>query len=484
MIVNKAAIDRGLFDGSKFTFYKTEFEQKEELGNPDASKTDGLKSANYEKLVNGIVQKGQHILDDDVLIGRYMPIPKGKDEKYVYTDRSIVYKESEEAIVHNVIIDRNEDDARFAKVSLRKIRPVAVGDKFCLSRNHEVLTITGWKNITNITLEDKVATLNPSNDNLEWHNPTQVYSFEHKGEMYEICNGLISLKTTMNHKMYIKNSAKGSFKLEEAKNIFNKKVWYKRNCINNIEEQHIFELPEITLPFRTRYKTYPVRQFEMNDWLTFMGIYLAEGHIDNARNIRISAHKKRVSDKLREILQNMDIDYTIYPGEENYRYIKQHQISNYFSQFGKANDKFIPNWCKHMGVDNSKALLNGLLLGDGYYDTRRKSWEYYSNSKQLIDDVQILAIMTGQSATINIKNLKGEKVTIKGQLTERSENQYRAYITSYAAVMQPTSNYRDFKETKHDNFNDNVYCIEVPNHIFMVRRDDKYCWTGNSSRAG
>jgi len=119
-----------LFDGSKFTFYKTEFEQKEELGNPDASKTDGLKSANYEKLVNGVVQKGDHIYNDDVLIGRYMPIAKGKDEKFVYTDRSIVYKEDEEAIVHNVIVDRNEDDARFCKVSLRKIRPVAVGDKF------------------------------------------------------------------------------------------------------------------------------------------------------------------------------------------------------------------------------------------------------------------------------------------------------------------------------------------------------------------
>mgnify|MGYP003394763225 CR=1 FL=1 len=119
-----------MFDGSKFTFYKTEFEQKEELGNPDASKTDGLKSANYEKLSNGIVQKGDHIVNDDVLIGRYMPIPKGKDEKYLYTDRSIVYKEDEEAIVHNVIVDRNEDDMRFAKVSLRKIRSVAVGDKF------------------------------------------------------------------------------------------------------------------------------------------------------------------------------------------------------------------------------------------------------------------------------------------------------------------------------------------------------------------
>lgn len=130
LIINKAAIERGLFDGSKFTFYKTEFDQKEELGNPDASKTDNLKSANYEKLVNGVVQKGDHIVNDDVLIGRYMQIPKGKDEKYVYTDRSIIYKESEEAIVHNVVQDRNEDDMKFVKVSLRKIRPVAVGDKF------------------------------------------------------------------------------------------------------------------------------------------------------------------------------------------------------------------------------------------------------------------------------------------------------------------------------------------------------------------
>ena len=117
LIVNKAAVERGLFDGSKFTFYKTEFEQKEELGNPDASKTDGLKSANYEKLVNGIVQKGQHIKEDDVLIGRYMPIPKGKDEKYIYTDRSIVYKEDEEAIVHNTIVDRNEDQISVLVVS-------------------------------------------------------------------------------------------------------------------------------------------------------------------------------------------------------------------------------------------------------------------------------------------------------------------------------------------------------------------------------
>ena len=49
------------------------------MGNPDASKTDGLKSSNYEKLINGIVTKNQHISDNDVLIGKYMPIQKEND---------------------------------------------------------------------------------------------------------------------------------------------------------------------------------------------------------------------------------------------------------------------------------------------------------------------------------------------------------------------------------------------------------------------
>jgi hypothetical protein len=224
--MNKAAIERGLFDGCKFTFYKTEFLQKEELGNPDASKTDNPKSANYNKLVNGIVQKGQHIETGDVLIGAYMPIPKGKDDKFIYIDRSIVYKDQEDAIVHNVIKDQNEDDNPFVKVSLRKIRPVSVGDKFCVTGQHEVLTLEGWKNIKNVTVNDIVATLN--HEKLEWHHPIKKYSFDHCGEMYNVDNDYISLETTLNHKMYVKIN--NIYKLIEARHIIDKNVQFKRDC--------------------------------------------------------------------------------------------------------------------------------------------------------------------------------------------------------------------------------------------------------------
>jgi DNA-directed RNA polymerase beta subunit len=130
LVVSQGAIDRGLFNGSKFTFYKTELDQREEFGNPDIATTADIKSASYSKLKDGIVAKGTKLNKGDAIIGKYMRIPKTADQDMTMSDRSIIYKEQEEAIVHNVIVDRNEDDERFAKVAVRKVRPVAIGDKF------------------------------------------------------------------------------------------------------------------------------------------------------------------------------------------------------------------------------------------------------------------------------------------------------------------------------------------------------------------
>lgn len=131
LIYSKGAIDRGLFNGCKFTFYRTELEQKEEFGNPDAATTTDIKSASYEKLEGGIIKIGSRVEKGDAIIGKYVRLSKTENNsKFLYSDRSIIYRDDEPAIVHNVIVDRNEDDERFCKVSLRKLRPVVTGDKF------------------------------------------------------------------------------------------------------------------------------------------------------------------------------------------------------------------------------------------------------------------------------------------------------------------------------------------------------------------
>lgn len=128
LIVSKGAVERGLFDGSKMTYYKTKLEQREEFASPTHA-TEKIRVAVYDKLVNGIVPVGTIVYKDDALIGKIAKVPS-QDKGYITVDRSVIYKDIEPAIVHDVIVDRNEQDERIAKVVLRKIRPVSVGDKF------------------------------------------------------------------------------------------------------------------------------------------------------------------------------------------------------------------------------------------------------------------------------------------------------------------------------------------------------------------
>lgn len=130
LIFNKASVERGMFLGSKVTFYKAELDGKDRLDNPDATNTINIKSANYEKLVNGKVPPKIIVEKGDVLIGKFTSISKGKDNKAQYTDTSIVYNQKEPAIIHDVVMDNDDDDQQFCKISMRKVRPVEVGDKF------------------------------------------------------------------------------------------------------------------------------------------------------------------------------------------------------------------------------------------------------------------------------------------------------------------------------------------------------------------
>lgn len=474
LVVSQGAVDRGLFNGCKFTFYKDELEQREDFGNPDVTSTTDIKSGSYAKLTNGIIKVGTKINKGDAIIGKYMRIPKTADQEMTMSDRSTIYKENEEAIVHNVIVDRNEDDERFAKVALRKVRPVTIGDKFCLTPDHEVLTAIGWKKIDEVSLIDKVATLNPENHNIEYHNPTDVPCFVHIGKMYSVQASGVDLVTTLNHKMYVKTKDT-DFKSVEANELQGKRVYYKKDGTNTFDDVKTFTLP--------RHTNLEEKSLDMDEWLEFLGIYLVEGWINNSNCIRIDIHKERVKNKLLEVLPILGFEYKIYDTEVNYMYIHCLQLSSYMKQFGNSFNKFIPSWCFMMSKNQSAKLLNGILLGDGCYDSKRKSWEFYTGSKKLADGVQILTFMSEQSSQISIKNLKGKEVYIKDKKTIQNSNQYRIYISNHVLNKNPIVGGAHTNENLID-YNGKVYCLTVPNHLFLVRRNYTYVWTSNSSRAG
>jgi intein/homing endonuclease len=120
-----------------------------------------------------------------------------------------------------------------------------VADKIhCLTFDHEVLTDKGWKQIKEIKLEDKVATLNKETNNTEYKNPTKIHQYKKNGNertMYEFRYDNGSIKVTDEHRIYV-SIDKQHFNLVYAKDI-NKCIYMKT------DENEIVKINKIVLTF-------------------------------------------------------------------------------------------------------------------------------------------------------------------------------------------------------------------------------------------
>ena len=452
LVVSQGAVDRGLFDGSKFTFYKSELDQREEFGNPDIINTVDIKAGSYAKLNNGIINRGTKIKKGDAIIGKYVRISKTDTSDATMSDKSVIYKENEDAIVHNVIIGRNENDERFAKIGIRKRRPVVVGDKFCLSDDHEVLTKNGWINIKNLKLTDDLATLD-SNHIIIYQKPTELPKFKHIGSMYKLENTHIDLITTFNHKMYVRENG-SSYKSVEANDLFNsgKVLYYKKNAYNACPDIKYFDIQRSNISNN---------KLDMDLWIQFFGIYLEYGNIsfNDINHISITLNEK-IKSTIIYVLKSFGWDYVL---DVNTLCIFNDDVFEYL----KSHNGDIPSWCYDLSFKQSKLLLDIILLS-AHYDNRDNSYQYQTDLLKVINFIQILAIRSGKSANIIKLN------TVINLM-------YKINISSNIVDLEPSTDNSCESSIKYDGY---VYCVTVPNHVFMVRRNLKYIWTCNSSRSG
>ena len=140
LLINKGAIDRGLF---QITLYHTEKDEDKQQINgdeeirckPDKKKTKGMKmGANYNKVNSkGLIPENTLVENRDIIISKVMPIKENRndDTKIIkYEDKSKMYRTDEETYIDKNYIDKNGDGYSFAKVRLRTTRKPLIGDKF------------------------------------------------------------------------------------------------------------------------------------------------------------------------------------------------------------------------------------------------------------------------------------------------------------------------------------------------------------------
>ena len=116
----------------------------------------------------------------------------------------------------------------------QRLKHMVVDKAHCLSPDHEVLTLAGWKPIAEVTMEDLVATL-VNGEDLVYTHPTAVLAFpDFSGKMYRIKNQAIDLEVTLNHRMYVSLDEGRTYGLIEAGDLIGKNAMYSiPNCDDN-----------------------------------------------------------------------------------------------------------------------------------------------------------------------------------------------------------------------------------------------------------
>lgn len=129
LIMNQAAIDRGLFRQVIYKSYKTVQKRTrttvEEFGRPQVRKDEPPER--YAAIDdNGIAKLGSFVREGDCLIGKIRKnITTGKVE-----NASSYVGVGQEGIVDRVLVSTNPEGMRVVKVKLRQIRKPIMGDKF------------------------------------------------------------------------------------------------------------------------------------------------------------------------------------------------------------------------------------------------------------------------------------------------------------------------------------------------------------------
>lgn len=362
--------------------------QRERLifGNP-------IKMRDGGKAIEGIKHANWTLLDDRGIIKEESYIPRGQDaavigmlhvqthvrEKRVgvftqhvieetYQDASMVTDVHHYGKIDKVFVAQQTpgNPSRIAKVRFRKIRKPELGDKHCLTPDHEVLTSKGWKFIDKVSKSDEVYVLK-EDGSFGYEKPYGLYHKDCDNEMlYDLQSQQVDLRVTQDHNMWVKKRNSKAFEIVKAKDVMGTRVSYATSATNSNTGGY-------------------VATFDIND--------------------------------------------------------------------------SIPEWVWGLSTENVRTLCNKIFDAD--------TGVYVTTSATLADSLQRLALHAEWSARIKIDNTDANPL----------------YFVCLNRDMNTPSVFESDREMLLP-YTGKVYCIEVPSHVFYVRRNGKPVWTGNCSRHG
>jgi hypothetical protein len=325
-----------------------------------------------------------------------------------------------------------------------------------LSRDTEILTRKGWRRIDLVEIGELALTRKDEGGELEWQ-PVEAKPSVYAEWLYHFKNQSVDMQVTACHKMVVKRRRRSS---GETFRITAENLWKASECLIPLTGAY------------TQEQGAKLFGFDACDVAEFFGWYLAEGSCvtEDGKKSTIGISQSRTAnpakcERLEALFERMGVKWSHVPSGPTY-FVGIRSLPKDFVKeihaIGKSGDKAIPQWLMECGTQALMPLYEALLLGDGHLTKqqgRKPSEIFFSKSKELADQFQILATLLGKRACVR----------------RRKTGIYTVRVGSkqWASV--------DDAKLGKVAYNDTAFCVTVENHAILVRRNGIAAFTGNSN---
>lgn len=348
---------------------------------------------------------------------------------------------------------------------IQKAAPRAVihfieGNHECLHPSHEVLTSTGWKEVSEVSEKDLVASIDLEGSTV-WCNPEATVSYPFDGEMVTLTSRCADAFMTPNHRVAYWGQYGGDLKYRRADSMVG-----KASAV----------LPTTGKSPREEFSGVSDNEIRLVAWI------LTDGHIGG--HVGISQSKPATISTIKDLLDVMGVEYRIAVRDRGHREIcgvavKSVKTSNTFCfstasgrvvarLFGIPNwrhaekyIKAIPEWVSLLSERQFDIFMDTLILGDGSNASTGHQSRCLYGKRDFLEKIQALCVVNGHRASLAQRNRRGIPDYWALNLSKRGNTKTEG--SNYG-----TQPYKGL-----------VHCITMPTGNFFTRLNGKVHVTGN-----
>lgn len=337
----------------------------------------------------------------------------------------------------------------------------------CYDKDTEVLTENGWKYFKDLTKEDLIIQV-LDDLSVEAVEPTRIISYKHTGSMYNFrmnkSSGSLDIFVTPDHRMVYKEvrnlwSQKAVEKhVENGWSLLTQTQWASP-VFSEITADKA-NLSRKTCIYNSAKTLKTSEEFSSLDALKVA--YQADG-LTKQFNNKISFHlaKTRKQKRLEGLLEDLKLSY---------EKVTHNCGKSYVYRVDKKDHIFCKNFNWVAPFNRSSQWLKSFLeelehWGGTHLDTDQNSFAYYSTQEDCIDVAQMAASLCGAYSR---KECIGKKKKHHKDRFKLNISFFKNYICSSNIIKE---------EVEYDDY---VYCVEVPSNKIIVRRNGLTLVCGNS----